>query len=219
LEDRSTPGLYVELCDVDPGDYRAHRAPELLERPGVERVSWWRTCVPGRRELPMTVADGTLLGLAEVGPDFTTPEVPPGTTARHFVRHRRPSQGVLTGEPTLGLLVVWISPRTPDRAASVRDWGDFVHIRHIAAAAVPGFTQVAVYENTAPGDPRWMHFYELDVEDTDGAYQHMARHMARYFGGSRTEEFARWADYGAPGGELHYCNTFNRLGHLEGARA
>ena len=219
MEDRSTGGLYLELGDTDPATYGVERAPALLEQPGVERVSWWRTCVPGRTELPMTIDDGTLLGVAEVGPAFVAPEAPAGTTARHFVRHARPSQGVLTGDPTRGLLVVWISPRTPDVAASVRDWGDFVHIRHIARAAIPGFTQIAVYENTAPGDPRWMHFYELDVHDTEAAYQDMARHMARYFGGSRTEDFAVWADFEAPGGEVHYCNTFSLLGRLEGARA
>lgn len=217
MEDRSTGGLYLELGHGDPAAYGAERAPVLLDQQGVERVSWWRTGVPGRTELPMMVEDGTLLGVAEVGPGFVAPEPPPGTIARHFVRHARPSQGVLTGEPTLGLLVVWISPRTPELAASVRDWGDFVHIRHIARAAVPGFTQIAVYENPAPGDPRWMHFYELDVQDAEGAYQHMARHMARYFGGSRTEEFRVWADFEAPGGQLHYCNTFSLLGRLQEA--
>ena len=83
-------------------------------------------------------------------------------------RHPRPSQGVLTDGPTLGLMIVWISPRTPDLAQGLRDWGDFVHIRHIAAAGIPGFTQISVYENTANADPAFMHFYEFDNLDAEG---------------------------------------------------
>jgi len=218
VEDRTTPGLYLELGDVEPEAYRDARAPELLALAGVRRVTWWATAKPGRDELPMTVSDGTLLGVAEVDDAFVAAAPPAGTTAFHFRRHGRPSQGILTGGPTTGLLVVWISPRSPDLARSLRDWGDFVHIRHIAAASVPGFTQIAVYENAGPG-PRYMHCYELDAPDPEAAYLAMARHMARYFGGARTAEFGIWADFGPPGGAVDYCNTFSLLGALspEGA--
>ena len=57
-----------------------------------------------------------------------------------------------------------------------------------------------------------MHFYELDTEDPEAAYMGMARHMAKYFGGSRTEAFAVWADWKAAGGQVIYCNTFRLLG-------
>ena len=107
--------------------------------------------------------------------------------------------------------MVWISPQADQGAQALRDWGDFVHIRHIAAATVPGFTQVTPYENVRPG-PRFMHFYELDAEDPEEAYMAMARHMARYFGGARTEAFAQWADWQAAGGQVEYCNTFRLLG-------
>jgi len=214
VEDRTTPGLYLELGDDDPGAYGATRAVELAARPGVTRVTWWATSKPGRDELPMTVADGALLGLAEVDARFVPPTPRPGTTALHFRRHHRPSQGVLTGSPTTGLLVVWISPRSPELAPSLRDWGDFVHIRHIAAASVPGFTHIAVYENAGDG-PRYMHCYELDAPDPEAAYLGMARHMARYFGGARTEAYRVWADFGPPGGAVDYCNTFSLLGALE----
>jgi hypothetical protein len=212
VEDRLTTSLYLELGDVDPHDYGARRAPELLARPGVDRVTWWANNVPGRDELPMGVPDGTLLGVAEVGDDFVAPDALPGTTAHLFRRYPRPSQGILTGAPTTGLLVVWISPRSADAAQAVRDWGDFVHIRHIAAAGLPGFTQITPYENTATVDPRFMHFYELDAEDPEAAYMAMARHMARYFGGSRTDAFATWADWQAAGAQVIYCNTFRFLG-------
>jgi hypothetical protein len=212
VDDRITTGLYLELGDVDPDHYATQRAPELLARPGVDRVTWWENNVPGRDELPMAVDDGALLGVAEVDESFVAPDPLPGTTAREFRRTLRPSQGVLTGTPTTGLLVVWISPRSPEHTAALRDWGDFVHIRHIAAAAIPGFAHVTPYENTADTDPRFMHLYELDTHDPEAAYMGMARHMAKYFGGSRTEAFQVWADWEAAGGQVIYCNTFRLLG-------
>jgi hypothetical protein len=213
VEDRNTAGLYLELGNIAAEDYAAGRAGGLEALPGVDRVSWWRNNVPGRTELPMAVPEGTLLGVAEVDDTFVAPDALAGTTARLFRRYPRPSQGILTGLPTTGLLVVWISPRSPELAPSLRDWGDFVHIRHIAAAGLPGFTQITPYENVAGTDPRYMHFYELDTSDPEGAYQEMARRMARYFGGSRTAEFRHWADYEDPGGSVVYCNTFSLLGH------
>jgi hypothetical protein len=212
VEDRLTTSLYLELGNTDPEHYASRRAPELLARPGVDRVTWWANNVPGRDELPMAVADGTLLGVAEVGDGFVAPDPLAGTTARLFHRYPRPSQGILTGAPTTGLLVVWISARSAGDTQAVRDWGDFVHIRHIAAAGLPGFTQITPYENAAAGDPRFMHFYELDAEDPEAAYMAMARHMARYFGGSRTDAFATWADWEAAGAQVVYCNTFRLLG-------
>ena len=214
MEDRITSGLYLELGDVDPEHYAAERAPELLARPGVDRVTWWHNNVPGRTELPMAVPDGTLLGVAEVNDHFVAPEPQRDTTARLFRRFARPSQGILTGLPTTGLLVVWISPKSPEHTQALRDWGDFVHIRHIAAAAIPGFTHVTPYENTEPGDPRFMHFYELDTDDPEAAYMSMARHMAKYFGGSRSDAFSAWADWDAAGGQVIYCNTFRIIGEL-----
>jgi hypothetical protein len=212
VEDRIATGLYLELGNLDPHDYATRRAPELAARPGVDRVSWWHNNVPGRDELPMAVEDGTLLGIAEVNESFLAPPLLRGTTARLFRRYPRPSQGILTGAPTTGLLVVWISPDSPAHAVTLRDWGDFVHIRHIAAAAVPGFTHITPYENTVATDPRFMHFYELDTDDPEAAYMGMARHMAKYFGGSRTKEFQVWADLEAASGQVIYCNTFRILG-------
>jgi hypothetical protein len=212
VEDRVTTGLYLELGDLDPDRYAARRAPELLARAGVERVTWWKNNVPRRTELPMAVDDGTVLGVAEVDQSFVAPDPLPGATARLFGRTSRPSQGILSGAPTTGLLVVWISPQSPAHDRALRDWGDFVHIRHIAAAAIPGFTHVTPYRNVAATDPRYMHLYELDTDDPEASYMGMARHMAKYFGGSRTDAFENWADWKAAGGQVIYCNTFSLLG-------
>jgi len=212
MEDRITPGLYLELGDTDPGLYATRRAPELLALPGVERVSWWQTLRPGRDELPMAIPDGTLLAVAETTAAFSAPEAPPGVSAHAFRHYRRPGQGILTGRPTTGLLVVWISPLSEDRAQPLRDWADFIHIREIAAAAVPGYTQITPYENVTGGDPRFMHFYEFDSDDAEETYQTMAETLRVRLGGYRDPAFTRWADWQAAGARIIYVNTFRFLG-------
>ena len=212
MEDRITPGLYLELGDLDPAHYARSRVPELLATPGVDRVSWWRTVVPGRDELPMAIPDGTLLGVAETGDRFLAPAPLAGTTARHFHRYPRPGQGILTGRPTTGLLVVWISPLTPELAQSLRDWADFIHISTIAAAAVPGYTQISAYENAADTDPRFMHFYEMDSDDPEATYQTMAEDLRVRLGGYHTPQFKQWANWTKAGARIVYVNTFRLLG-------
>src|SRR5579872_369326 len=213
MEDRITPALYLELSDVSPGAFEATRAPQLLALPGVTRVTWWATTLPGRTELPMAVPDGTLLAVAETDDTFVAPPPPPATTARHFRRYPRPGQGILTGRPTTGLLVVWISPLSPELASPLRDWADFIHIRTIAEAAVPGYTQITPYENVVPGtDPRYMHFYEMDSADPEATFQTMAENLRIRLGGYRTPQFKRWADWTAAGAAIIYVNTFSLLG-------
>lgn len=160
----------------------------------------------------MRVQDGPLLVVAELDEEGAVPHARPRSTAICFRRHSRPSQGILTGRPTTGLLVVWISPRTPELAASLRDWGDFVHIRHIAAAGIPGFTQISVFENETATDPLYMHLYEFDSSNAEATYQTMVDHVSPRLGGSESEQFAYWADWRGPGGRLWYCNTFSLAG-------
>jgi len=212
VEDRLTAGLHLELSDIDPAHYQRTRVPALLDRPGVDRVSWWETVVPGRDEFPRAVPEGTLLGVAET--DGSPLGLPPlaGTTARTFSRYPRPSQGILTGRPTTGLLVVWISPRSADLAQPLRDWSDFIHISKIAAAGVPGYTQITPYENSESSDPRFMHFYEMDSDDPEATFQTMAETLRVRLRGYRDPEFIEWADAAAAGAEIIYVNTFRLLG-------
>ena len=208
--------LYLELGDASP-EACAQRAETLLRVPGVTRVTWWENCALGRTDLPMRVRDGNTLVVAEADDGFLPPAPPAGTSAAHaFARHPRPSQGVLTGAPTLGLLIVWIGPRTPELAGALRDWGDFVHIRHIADAGIPGFTQISVYENQGGADPLFMHFYEFDNLDAEGTFSTMVEHVAPRLGGADTEAYAEWADFRVGHGRLFYCNTFRRIGEEAG---
>ena len=213
MEDRCSPLLHLELGD-DPGD-AALRAAELARQAGVARVTWWENGAYERTDLPRRVRDGRALVVVEAEDGFVTPPAPAGVSEAHtFRRDPRPSQGVLTGGPTLGLLVVWISPRTPDLDRSLRDWGDFVHLRHIAAAGIPGFTQISVYDNVADTDPRYMHFYEFDQADTETTFARMIPYVAPRLGGTDSAAYTEWADWRAPGGRLFYCTTFRRLGEV-----
>jgi hypothetical protein len=214
VEDRSTPVLYLELGDATPQACAA-RARDLLKEQGAARVTWWENCALGRTDLPIRVRDGTTLVVVEADEGFAAPAAPADVSEAHsFRRHPRPSQGILTGAPTLGLLIVWISPRTPDLARHLRDWGDFVHIRHIAAAGIPGFAQISVYENAAATDPLYMHFYEFDDADAEATFSQMIDYVAPRLGGGDTQAFSEWADWRFGGGRLFYCNTFRRLGEV-----
>jgi len=212
VEDRLTAGVYMELGNMDPGRYAEERAGELLRLRGVSRVSWWENCSLDRTDLRAKVPDGTLLGVAEVDEEFVAPDAPPGVLGCNFARHPRPSQGILSGQPTTGLLVVWISPKSLELSQPLRDWADFVHLRHIAAAGVPGFTQITPFDHTGEGDPRYMHLYELDTDDPEATFAAMPSYVVPRLGGTGSEEYHRWADLGAAGGYIVYVNTFRLLG-------
>src|SRR5687768_15092483 len=151
MEDRVTPFLYLELTAQAAEAYEAERAPALLDRPGVERASWWSDCAPGRRDLPRRLDDVATLGLYECTADFEAPPPTEGVLGIHL-RQVRPGQGALSAAPTLGLEVVLISPRHPERARTLRDWADFVHIHDIAAAAPEHFTMITPYEDVGGGE-------------------------------------------------------------------
>jgi hypothetical protein len=198
------------MTDLDAGAYAADRVPVVLGLPTVERATWWRNVHRNRADLPRVLPEFDLLGVYEVAPDFTPPPAPPGITGYHYVHYRRPGQGIVTGRPTIGLSLVLISPNDPARAQELRDWADFVHIRHIAAAAVPGYSMITPYEHAGGGDPRFMHFYEMDTDDPEVAFKSMTPLVAERIGGFETDAFKHWA-FG-PSLRIMYVNSFLRVG-------
>src|SRR3982074_3194930 len=52
MEDRITPGLYLEMTDRDVDQYVEARLPEVLDRDGVTRATWWRNVFRDRPDLP-----------------------------------------------------------------------------------------------------------------------------------------------------------------------
>jgi len=211
MEDRTSAGLYLEMSGGTPEGYANERVPHLLGLAEVERASWWRNLRPHREEFPRHVPEFETLGVYEVGEGFRAPEPPEGIAGHHFRRTPRPGQGNLSGKPTLGLELVLVSPLHPEGAGALRDWADFLHIREIAAASVPGFTMITPYENASGGEPRFLHFYEMDTPDAEEAFQTMTpvtlERRVRQPGGPGTKAWA-----GHPELRIDYVNTFTRVG-------
>ncbi|HEX7521593.1 MAG TPA: hypothetical protein VF441_05975 [Acidimicrobiia bacterium] len=210
MEDRITPGLYLEMCDHTPTEYAATRVPEVLTLDRVERATWWENTSPGRTDLPRRIPEFTLLGVYETDPDFGPPTTPTGVTGYHFRHFPRPGQGRLCDRPTLGLLFVLISPREPAQAAALRDWSDFVHIHQIAEAGIPHYTMITPYENVTGADPRFLHLYEMDTDDPEPAFRAMTPRVIKQIGKPGTTGFDKWAT--TPELQIVYVNTFRRLG-------
>ncbi len=210
MEDRLTPGLYLEMSDVPVAKYADERVPIVLATKGVERATWWENVHRDRTDLPRKLPEFGLLGLYEVDDDFVAPGTPEGISGHHFRRYPRPGQGRLTGRPTIGLSLVLISPRQPEQAQALRDWADFVHIRHIAEVSVPGYSMITPYENVTGGDPRFMHLYEIDAENPEAVFKSMTPLVTKLLGEPGTDAWDNWAN--TPELRIMYVNTFRRLG-------
>ena len=210
VEDRHTAGLYLEMTDQPVDGYVAERVPAVLGLAGVERATWWRNVKRDRLDLPRVLPEFDHLAVYEVDDRFTAPGTPDGVAGHHFRRYRRPGQGILTGRPTIGLSLVLISPQETEQAQELRDWADFVHIRHIAEAAVPGYAMITPYENATGGDPRFMHFYEMDTDEPERAFKSMTPLVIDRIGGVDTDAFRRWAN--TPSLRIMYVNSFARIG-------
>ncbi len=213
MEDRITPGLYLEMTDRPVDVYVNERVPEVLALAGVERATWWENVYRDRGDLPRKLPEFGLLGVYEVGDTFAAPGTPGGVTGHHFLRYPRPAQGRMTGRPTIGLSLVLISPREPGQAQALRDWADFVHIRHIAEVSVPGFAMITPYENVTGGDPRFLHFYEMDTEDPEAAFRAMPPLVMELLGEPGTPRWDGWAN--TPELRIMYVNSFRRLGERQ----
>ena len=209
MEDRVTPVLQLEMSDLAPGQWLGGRGNDLLAIDGVERVSAWTNCAPHRSDLPRTLAEFQTLGVVEAREPFATPAPPEGVIVHQF-RQCRPGQGVLSGRPTRGLELVLISPKSEAGAQALRDWADFVHIRHIAEAAVPGMTMTTPYVNAAGTDPLFLHFYEMDDADAEATFKRMTPLVTTRLGGMDTPEWKHWAN--CPELRIMYVNSFTRIG-------
>lgn len=216
MEDRLTPALYLEMTDGSADEYAQARVSEVLALPGVERATWWSNVKRDRTDLPRVLPEFDVLGVYEVEPAFAAPtDLPDGITGHHFRRTPRPGQGSISGRPTMGLSLVLISPKDPVRAQDLRDWGDFVHIRHISDVGVPGYTMITPYENAlaadcGDGDPRYLHFYEIDADDPERAFKAMTPLVEARIGAQGSPAFQEWGWHDQL--RIMYVNTFARRG-------
>jgi hypothetical protein len=210
VEDRITPGLYLEMTDEPLDAYARDRVPQVLAKPGAQRATWWRNVKRNRTDMPRVLPEFEHLGVYEVDDAFEAPETPDGISGHHFRHYPRPGQGIITGRPTIGLSLVLISPTQTDEAQALRDWADFVHIRNIAAAGVPGYAMITPYENVTGDDPRFMHFYEMDTDEPEAAFKAMTPLVMERIGDYKSDAFKHWA--GCPSLRIMYVNSFLRVG-------
>jgi hypothetical protein len=176
-------------------------APALWIDPSGAGETRWEDCVPGRTDLPRRLPEMPMIGISALAADAPRP-------AREGLCYRRTSrsgQGRLTARPTTGLVLVLISAQPSGDAQALRDWGDFVHLSHIAAAGVPGYTMITPYEVDGRG-PRFLHLYELDGEDPERVFQSMTSLVRARLG---DDEFTRWAWH--PALSIDYVSTYRRV--------
>ncbi len=212
MEDRRTGALYLELATAPPGDYGRERAPVVAGLPCVGRSTWWSNQCPDRDDLPRRLAEFATLGVHEVDAAFAPPPAAEGITGLHVVATPRPGQGTLGPETVDGLLLVLISPRTPEEAQDLRDWGDLVHIRHIAEVAVPGYRMITPYEQVGGGEPRYLHLYEMATDDPEATYRAMTSLVQERLGAPGTAAYDAWAWH--PALRIDYVNTFRLEGEV-----
>ncbi len=213
MEDRITPGLYLEMTDRPATEYAATRVDEVLALAGVRRATWWENCVPGRNEYPRRIPEFQRLAVYEIDDSFRLPATPADIRGLWFRLTTRPGQGTIGRGATLGLELVLISPRSEPEAQDLRDWADYIHIRDIAAAQPPHFTMITPYENATGSEPRWLHFYEMDCTDAELAFRDMTPATRARIGQHGTHSWAEWA--GHPALVIDYVNTFRRVGVRE----
>jgi hypothetical protein len=181
----------------------------VLTGAGLRVSTWAADDYP--RHLPKTMADCDHLIVGEGDPESFSgiPAADRATAVIPLQRYPRPSQGICTGERTNGLLLVLISPRDDAQAQALRDWGDFVHLRWIAAARVPGYTTITPYEHVAQSSPRFCHFYEMTSHDPRTTYESMTPMVCDLLGGPDAPAYTEWMRH--PALRINYVNTFRRL--------
>ena len=207
MEDRITPGLWLETSQATAAEYG--RGASLT--PGMRRATWWTNLCPGRTDMPRDLPEFRTLGLYELDGGFSAPPERPGW---HFRQYPRPGQGSVTGKPTVGLSLVLISPRSPEGAQALRDWADFVHIRHIAEAAVPGMAMITPYERVGGIEgPRFLHLYEITDPDAEAVFKAMPGRVQARLGPPGTPAFNEWAWH--PALWINYVNSFGLAGSLD----
>lgn len=175
-------------------------APTLVLDPGGTGATRWQDCAPARTDLARRLPEIPVLGITP----FASSSAATGPGWR-FERTARPGQGQLTGRPTTGLVLVLISPKHPDGAQALRDWADFVHINHIAAAAVPGYMMITPYENHGDG-PRYLHFYEMDTDDPEATFKSMTPIVKQRL---EREVFIEWTNH--PELVIDYVSSYRLL--------
>jgi len=211
MEDRLGE-LYLEMTNLSIEAYEVERLGDVLKREDVELATLWRNQRPKREDYERTIPEFETLAVYEVVHDFAMPTDARDHRGHHFRRVPRPALGILSGEPTAGLEIVLVSSVNPGGVQALRDWADFLHIREIASAAVPGFTMITPYENAAGTTPRYLHLYEMDTAEADATFERMAPHTIERIRPRGKAAIKAWM--GHPELQIDYINAFTRIGDV-----
>lgn len=168
MEDRQPARLHIELVRL-PDTVQSRAA--AVDVAGWS-VSTWEQATTADDDLPRRLArcDGLVIGEGDGGPIAPASS---STTVVPLRRYPRPSQGSCSGERTTGILLVLISPKEEAGAQALRDWADFVHLRHIAEAGVPGYRSITPWIHESGATPMFCHFYEMVGEDPPATFRGM----------------------------------------------
>ena len=69
---------------------------------------------------------------------------------------------------------------------------------------------ITPYEHDAGGDPRFLHFYEMDTDDPEAAFIAMPKLVMERIGAPGTPAFDAWANHEEL--RIMYVNSFRRVG-------
>jgi hypothetical protein len=186
MEDRQPPRMHLELVRL-PDTVGARAA--AVDSAGWAVSTWEQATGADHDQMDRRLSrcDGLVVG---EGDGEVVAPAGRNTTVVSLRRYPRPSQGSCSGERTTGILLVLISPRDDAKAQELRDWGDFVHLRHIAEAGVPDYRTITPWEEEQGGVPRYCHFYEMVGDDPQATFEQMTPMVQ-----SRLDEttFRSWA--------------------------
>ena len=175
VEDRITPGLYLEMTDHAARRVRAPSGCPTVLAPA-RRASGPRggaTCTATATDLPRVLPEFDHLGVYEVDDD-----VPRAADAR---RRSPATTSAATAGPGQGVA----HRPADDRAVARADLAQGARRGRRSCATgptsctsatsprprCPGYAMITPYENVTGGDPRFMHFYEMDTDDPETRVQ------------------------------------------------
>ena len=167
--------------------------------------------VPRPRRPPARAPRVHALGVYEVDDGFRAPATSGRHRPAHHFRHYPvPARAASPVGPTIGLSLVLISPKEPQDAQALRDWADFVHIRHIAAGR-----RARLHDDHAVrerhGRRSAVHPLLRDRPRRSRAvFKSMTPLVRNVIGDEDTEAFKHWAYTTSL--RIMYVNTFTRLG-------
>ena len=175
MEDRRTAGLYLEMTDWTARTLHARRGCRWSRPPpGVTRATWWHNVQPRpRRPAPRA----RRVRHCSASTRSTTRSAPPsradGVTGHHFRRTPGPARVAHRPPDDRPLARAHLAQGSRSRRRRCATGPTSCTSATSPRSRCPGYTMITPYENATGGDPRFMHFYEMDTDDPETAFKSM----------------------------------------------